>query len=87
MKAKKIKRAVYHSISSGEIFIGAEEYDGKLTDDNILGAIYEVGKTAWIGKDLWVVRGSELIYRISIEEFTQYTKSWYDYLIDAVRRI
>ena len=87
MKKRKIKRIVYTSPASGEIFYGATEYDGALTDENILGAFHEVGKTEWIGGNLWVVRDNQLIYRLSVESTIQYTKSWYDWLLDAVRRI
>ena len=87
MKKRKIKRIMYTSPASGEIFYGATEYDGSLTDDNILGAFHEVGKTEWIGNTLWVVRDNQLIYRLSVEPTIQYTKSWYNWLLDAVRRI
>lgn len=78
MKKNIIKRIVYHSPNSGTVLIGAEEYDNHLTNDNILGAIHEIGKTKWIGSELWAIRGNELIYRITVEQFTQYQKSWYD---------
>ena len=87
MKRKVIKHIVYTSATTGESFLGATEYDGALTDDNILGAFHEVGKTKWIGDTLWVVRDNQLIYRLSVEPTVQYTKSWYDWLLDAVRRI
>ena len=87
MKKTVIKRLVYYSPASGEVFYGGEEYDGRLTDENILGAIHEVGKTAWYGDSLWTVRGNDLIYRITVEEFIQYTKSKLDLLLDAIRRI
>lgn len=87
MKKTIIKRLVYHSPASGEVFYGGEEYDGHLTDENILGAIHEVGKTAWYGDSLWTVRGNNLVYRITVEEFIQYTKSKLDLLLDAIRRI
>lgn len=87
MKKTTIKRLVYYSPASGDVFYGGEEYDGHLTDENILGAIHEVGKTAWYNNCLWTVRGNELIYRITVEEFVQYTKSKLDLLLDAIRRI
>lgn len=87
MKKRKIKRIVYTSPASGETFYGATEYDGNLTDYNILGAFHEVGKTAWVGDTLWVIRGDEYVYRLSVEEFAQYTKTWWDYFLDAIRRI
>lgn len=47
MKRIKVKRLLYRSLLTGETYLGATEYDGNLTDDNILGAIHEVGKTEW----------------------------------------
>ena len=87
MKKVIVKRIVYSSPASGETFYGATEYDGHLTDENILGAFHEVGKTACVNGALWVIRGDDLVYRITVEEFPQYTKSWYDLLLDAIRRI
>ena len=87
MKKVIVKRIVYSSPASGETFYGATEYDGNLTDENILGAFHEVGKTAWVNGALWVIRDNDLVYRITVEEFPQYTKSWYDLLLDAIRRI
>ena len=95
MKRIKVKRLLYHSPNSGEVFYGGEEYDGNLTDDNILGSIHEVGKTVWTcpsaygvnGKELWTSRDNALVYRITVETFYQYQKSWYDWLLDAIRRI
>lgn len=87
MKKRKIKRIVYTSPASGETFYGATEYDGDLDDYNILGAFHEVGKTAWVGDTLWVIRGDEYVYRLSVEESAQYTKTWWDYFRDAIRRI
>lgn len=87
MKKTTIKRLVYYSPASGSVFYGGEEFDGHLTDENILGAIHEVGKTAWYNGSLWTIRGNDLIYRITVEEFVQYTKSRLDLILDAIRRI
>lgn len=87
MKKTIIKRIMYYSPASGETFYGATEYDGALSDDNILGSFHEVGKTAWVGDTLWVIRGNDLVYRLSVEEFVQYTKNKLDLFLDAVRRI
>jgi len=87
MKKIKIKRLMYHSPNSGEVFYGGEEYDSNLSDDNILGAIHEIGKTTWQNGQLWSMRDGYLIYRITVETFTQYQKSWYDKVLDALRRI
>lgn len=87
MKQIKVKRLVYYSPASGDLFYGATEYDGNLSDDNILGSFHEVGKTMWVGNTLWVVRDNDLVYRLSVEEFTQYQKSRFDLFLDALRRI
>ena len=87
MKKVIIKRLTYYAPHTGEIMYGAEEYDAHLTDDNILGAIHETGKTAWMGETLWLLVDGAPTYRIDVEKFYQYTKSWFDLLLDAVRRI
>ena len=87
MKKIIVKRLMYHSPASGQIFYGGEEYDGNLTDDNILGAIHEIGKTAWVGDQLWAIRGEDLVYRITVEQFVQYQKRWFELLWDQIRRI
>lgn len=87
MKRTTVKRLTYYAPHTGETMYGAEEYDARLTDDNILGAIHEIGKTAWMGGTLWLLVDGAPAYRIDVEKFYQYTKSWFDLLIDAVRRI
>ena len=86
MKKIQIKRLV--SIDCyGEEYIGGIEYDGALTDHNILGSIHEVGKTTWIGNTLWLLCDGVPAYRITVQPFTQYQKRWYELLLDVVRRI
>lgn len=85
MKKTVIKRLIYKNDT--EEFIGSYEYDGRLTDDNILGIIHEVGRTMWIGQSLWTLRDGIPQYRISVETFYQYQKSWYNLFWDWVRRI
>ena len=84
MKKTLIKRIVYYSPASGEVFYGGEEYDGHLTDENILGAIHTIGKTVWRGHNLWQLE-PELM--LTVEKFYQYEKSTLDLLIDRIRRI
>ena len=86
MKKVIVKRLAY-TIGYGDVKYGSVEYDGSLSDENILGAVHEVGKTQWIGSSLWLMRGNVPLYKITVETFPQYTKSWYDYLLDAIRRI
>ena len=81
-----VKRLIY-SDGAGPDKIGGHDYDGRLSDANILGSVHEVGKTQWIGSYLWLMHGGRPIYRITVATFTQYQKSWYDILLDAVRRI
>lgn len=86
MKKIVIKRLMFND-GNGNSYIGSREYDGKLTDDNILGAFHEVGKTIWIGESLWTIRMGVPVYRVSVETFYQYQKRWYELVMDAVRRI
>ena len=86
MKKVIVKRLAY-TMGYGDVKYGSVEYDGSLSDENILGAVHEVGKTQWIGSSLWLMRGNVPLYKITVETFPQYTKSWYDYLFDAIRRI
>lgn len=86
MKKVVVKRLVYTDGSSHDR-IGGHEYDGSLSDYNILCSVHEVGKTQWIGSSLWLMKNGRPIYRITVEPFTQYQKSWYDLLFDALRRI
>ena len=87
MKKVKIKRITYYAPCTGETYYGATEYDARLTDDNILGAFHEVGKTQWMGETLWLLQNGVPTYRLNVECFYQCTKSWLDLLIDAVSRI
>lgn len=86
MKRTKVKRLVFTNQYGGG-YIGATEYDGKLTDDNILGAFHEVGKTVWKGRQLWMLVNGEPTFRVTVEVFEQYQKCWYDRILDAISRI
>ena len=86
MKKILVKRLIYSDGASPDR-IGGHDYDGKLSDANILGAVHEVGKTQWIGQSLWLMKCGRPIYRITVATFTQYQKSWYDLILDAVKRI
>lgn len=87
MKKIIVKRLMYRSPASGDTFYGGETFDGNLSDDNILGAIHEIGKTTWVGDQLWAIRGNDLVYQITVEEFVQYQKRWFELLWDQIRRI
>lgn len=58
MKKIIIKRLVYHFLSSGNIVVGNETYDGHLSDENILNSVHEVGKTEWRATN-WVGPGDK----------------------------
>lgn len=86
MKKIQVKRLIYTDGASPDR-IGEHDYDGALSDYNILCSVHEVGKTQWIGPSLWLMKNGRPIYRITVGTFTQYQKSWYNLLFDAVRRI
>ena len=90
MKRVTTKRLLYKSMLTGEIHLGATEYDGNLTNENILGAIYEVGKHEWCPYDLSLYQknqNGDLVYQIYVEQFEYAEKSWYNLLWDWVRRV
>ena len=100
MKTKKVKRLVYYKPWTQEVFIGGEEYDGALTDSNILGAIQTVGKTVWmyendpyVKKELWLLRphpSNPLVklpeYKIEVQEYYIEVPTWWDKLLRALRK-
>ena len=90
MKRIKVKRLLYKSMLTGEIYLGATEYDGHLTNENILGSIYEIGKHEWNPYYLSLYQknqNGELVYQIYVEQFEYAEKSWYNLFWDWVRRI
>ena len=90
MKSIKVKRLLYKSLLTGEIHLGATEYDGNLTNENILGAIYEVGKHEWCPYNLSLYQKNQdgdLVYQIFVEQFEYAGKSWYNLLTDNIKRI
>ena len=86
MKKIRIKRLIFTN-DLGESLIGSKEFDGALDDYNILNAIHEVGRTEWLGSSLWYLKDNAPKYRITVETFYQYQKSWYNLLWDWVRRV
>lgn len=90
MRKVKVKRLVYHHLGTNEIHYGGFEYDGNLTDENILGALFTVGKHEWHPgmKGIYQLNNKgELQYRITVETFYQYQKSWYNLFSDNIKRI
>ena len=90
MKRVITKRLLYKNMLTGEILFGATEYDGHLTNENILGTIYEVGKHEWCPYDLSLYQKNQdgdLVYQIYVEQFEYAEKSWYNLLADNIKRI
>ena len=89
MKKTIIKRVCLVS-PNGERADYTQDFIGTLSDEAILGVFHEVGKTVWIGDHLYKIMRNEGVvrhYRYEVYVVTQYTKSWYDLLLDALRRI
>lgn len=86
MKKIIVKRLVYTNLR-GASYIGGEEYDGALSNDAILSSIYHINKHRWIGNELLAIQDEVPVYRISVQNFYKYQKSWYDILLDAISRI
>ena len=95
MKKLVVKRIIYapnyaslwREQLTNDIVIGGEEYDGKLSDFNILGAMIEVGKWDWASSyGDCLVRADGLQYA-KVHTFYQYQKSWYNLLSDSIKRI
>lgn len=90
MRKIKVKRLVYHHLATNEIYYGGFEYDSNLTDENILGALFTIGKHEWYPgmESIYQLNvNGELEYRITVETFYQYQKSWYNLLADNIKRI
>ena len=90
MKRIKVKRLAYYNLVTNEILWGGEEYDGNLTDENILGVFHEIGKTEWCPNCLGLYKlnsKGEITHRIVVETCYQYQKSWYNLLADNIKRI
>lgn len=94
MKQIKVKRLMYHNLATNEIAYGGEEYDGNMTDENILGCIHEVGKSLFYDRGytsnqsyLILMRDGLMTHKVTVETFTQYQKSRFDLFLDALRRI
>jgi hypothetical protein len=89
MKKIQLKRVCLVS-PEGERMDFAQDFFPTLPDIAILGLFHELGKTVWIGDNLYKIQQEQGIvrhYRYEVYHVTQYTKSWYDLLLDAVRRI
>lgn len=90
MKRIAIKRLAYYGLVTRDILYGNEEFDGNLSDYEILCAIHEIGKTEWCADRSCLYKlnsQGQLTYRIVVETFYQYQKSWYDNFFDVIKRI
>jgi hypothetical protein len=90
MKRIKVKRLVYYHLGTHEVHYGGFEYDNNLTDYDILGAIFTLGKHEWHPSMIGIYQlndKGELQYRITVETFYKYQKSWYNLFWDWIRRV
>lgn len=90
MRKIKVKRLAYYNLVTRDILWGGEEYDSNLTDENILKSIHEIGKTEWCPNGLGLYKlnsNGDITHRIVVETFYQYQKSWYNLLVDKIKRI
>lgn len=90
MKRVVVKRLMYRDMRTNHIFYGGEEYDGHLTNENILGAIYTLGKHEWCPgyHGLYQLnQNGEIVYKIMVQAFEYAEKSWYNLFWDWVRRV
>ena len=94
MKKIMKKRVIFYCPWTEELVIGAEEFDGTLSDDNILGAFYETGKTAWCPThqdydELWYLKEYKNLrvpyYKIEIEKFYVEVPTFWDKIKEALR--
>ena len=71
MRKMKIKRVFLVDDMTGNSFIYGQEFFGTLSDYAILCAIHEIGKTVWIGRDLYhIVHMNGQIRRLRYEIHT-----------------
>lgn len=90
MKRVITKRLLYREMATNHLFYGGEEYDGRLTNKNILDSIYEIGKHEWCPHCLSLYQKNnkgDLVYQIYVEQFEYAEKSWYNLLADNIKRI
>lgn len=90
MKRIITKRLLYRNMATNELFYGGEEYDGHLTDYDILNNIYEPDKYEWCFHCVSLYQknqNGDLVYQIYVEQFEYAVKSWYNLLADNIKRI
>lgn len=89
------KRIILYCPWTKEKIIGAEEYDGKLDDDNILFSFHETGKTMWCptcsdyGDELWYLTPCGKVrlpyYKVLVEDFYIEVPTFWDKIKNALR--
>ena len=90
MKRVIVKRLLYRDMRNNNVFYGGEEYNGHLTNENILASIYTVGKHEWCPHCLSLYQrdsNGNFKYQIYVNQFEYAEKSWYNLFWDWVRRI
>lgn len=90
MRKTIIKRVFLISEDHQQTMVLPQDFIGTLPDQAILDALFEIGKDVWIGANMYhIVHQNGMIrhMRYEVATVTQYEKSWYDYLLDAVRRV
>ena len=89
MKKTQIKRVCLVTPAGERQYLN-DDFIGNLPDEAILDFLTVAGKTVWIGQNLYKlckVNGTIEHHRYEVYTVTQYTKSWYNLLLDAIRRI
>lgn len=95
MKMVMKKRIILYCPWTDEVIIGAEEYDGTISDFNIFMAFHEVGKTIWLSthpdyQELWYLKenkgGLRLpYYKVGIDDFYTEVPTFWDKIKNALR--
>lgn len=94
MKKIMKKRIILYCPWTDEEIIGAEEYDGSLSDESIIFAYHEEGKTQWYPTavdyyELWYLKEFEGLrypyYKVGIEEFYIEVPTFWDKIKNALR--
>lgn len=87
------KRIVMYCPWEDEVVIGAEEYDYSISDEDILNALHEPGKTVWLPtypdyNELWLMLPKNDIllphYKIGVDEFYVQTPTFWDRIKDVL---
>lgn len=94
MKKIMKKRIILYCPWTDEEIIGAEEYDGTLSDNNIFMAFHEVGKTIWCPsqpdyEELWYLKEQNGLhlpyYKVGIDDFYIEVPTFWDRIKNALR--